>query len=154
MEVIAGGRLCDLVEQRMRVAQHHRSHRGAARQFGAEQRGRHAQALARHLDIDAGRCAVVAEQQRQADDALVSDRADLGRRAVAHGVDEEPDPGFDEVDEIERPARTVERLPVGEGNALEMAVQTPAIPGRQQCQQSVGRSLRRRAPCHLFVISQ
>src|SRR6185312_12781892 len=112
VEVVAGGGLRDLIEQRMGVSQHDGAHRGAARQLGAEPCGRHAQARAGHLDIDAGGRPVAAQQQRQADHALVADRADLGPLAAGHGVDQRADASLDEVDIAEPLARAIQRLPV------------------------------------------
>ena len=98
MKMIARGGLCDLVEEGVRIVQHHNSHRSALRQFPLEQRCLHAQSGTGNLDVNAGGCLVVAEHQGQAHHAFAADRAHLGSLAVRHGVHQRADAGLDEID--------------------------------------------------------
>ena len=138
MEVVARRRLRNLVEQRMGVTEHDRPHRSALRQLGAEASRRHAEAVARHLNVDAGRRAGRSQQQGEADHALVADGADLGCLTVGHGVHERPDAGLYEIDGAKPPMRPIERLPVRQRNLAKVRSKTLIVLARQHTKQSVG----------------
>jgi hypothetical protein len=65
MKVIASSGLRDLVEERVSIAKHDRSHGSASRQLLAEQRCLHPQANAGDLDVNAGGCPFVPQHEGQ-----------------------------------------------------------------------------------------
>ncbi len=137
VEVIAGRGLRDLVEEGMRIVTHHSAQGGVLRQRFREQVGFHPQAGTGHLDVDAGRRAVVAEYQRQPHHPFIADGSDFRRLAVAHRVHERTDAALDEIDVFDGLVRAVERLPVGKPDRLQVASQAGVIARRQQREQAV-----------------
>src|SRR5436190_17527743 len=130
MKVIARGGLRDLVEERVGIMKHYRSHRSASRQFLLQQRRLHSQAYTGNLDINARGRPVVAEQERQTHQPLVADRSDLGGLAVRHGVHQGADASLDEIDESDGLIGTVERLPVFQRSMVKMRAKPFVVTGR------------------------
>ena len=101
MKVSTGGRLSDLIEEGVGIAEHYPPQWAAPFQFLAEYLRFHAQACPRYLDIDAGRSSLVAQQYRQANEPLVADCANLRGLTVCHRVNQRADAAHDEIDKLD-----------------------------------------------------
>src|SRR6185295_19323260 len=137
VEMIAGSRLGDLVEQGVDVAKHDRLHRGAPGQFLPEKHGGHPETRAWNLDVNAGWRSVIAQHERQAYDTLVADGSDFGSLVVGHGVYERADAGLDEVDKLDLLACLIKRFPVFERHRFKMLAKTFVVLRREQAEQPV-----------------
>jgi hypothetical protein len=80
-----------------------------------------------HLDINAGRCFIVAHQNRKAYDAFIADRADLRRIAVLQGVDQRRDPFLDEVDEVDALMCAIQEALIVQRHGFEMRPKTVLV---------------------------
>src|SRR5258708_36400842 len=98
VEVVAGRRLRDLIEEGVNIIEHQNAGGVAAFEQASENAGAQPQARTRNLDVDVGWRNGVAQYDRHANDAFIADRPDLRRRAIRHGTDKRGDATYRKID--------------------------------------------------------
>jgi hypothetical protein len=120
VEAVADGRLRHLRHQRLRVAQQQPLERAAPRELLPEHLRLHPEGVPGALHDGAVGHGVAAHEERDADQALATRHAHLGRGAVLHQVEERDDGGGGEIDVALPPAGLVDDLAEREGDAPEV----------------------------------
>jgi hypothetical protein len=125
MVPVADGRLRQLCDQCLRVAQQEMQHRCTI-EFVLDRLRFQAIALAGALHDRTARRRFAAHEQGDADDAFIADHGDLGRGAVLHHIQQRDDCCRRKVDVTKHAARFVEHLAERQVDPFELGF--PALP--------------------------
>jgi hypothetical protein len=76
-----------------------------------------------YLHVDGGGRYLIAQQDGQTDNSLVTHRADLERNAIRHRIHQRRNPVLDKVNELDAVIRVVECAPILQRHRLKMRVE-------------------------------
>ena len=134
---VADRGLRHLRDQRLRVAQQQVHGRAEPAELGLEQVGLEAVSVPGALHHRAAGRGVAAHEQRYAENALVADDGDFGRRAILHHVQQRNDAGRREVDVSQRGAGLVEHVAQLHRYQFQMGCEPVVVGCRQRVEEVI-----------------